>query len=245
MARVLRPWWWLLDYLYAGWRQLLSPFRRRCPDRFADGDPTRPAIVLLPGVYETWLFLEPIARRLNADGWRVFGVPELSLNRMPVPASADRVTTAFERLRADHGVTQCVLVAHSKGGLIGKYLMLAEHNPIAIIGMVAVAAPFSGSDYARYMLGPTLRAFAPQDKVLLSLSAQLLINSRIVSIFGEFDPHIPVGSSLEGALNVELPVAGHFRVLRNAAVLNAVADAVPHLLRCDPPGESRTERIAT
>jgi pimeloyl-ACP methyl ester carboxylesterase len=45
------------------------------------------------------------------------------------------------------------------------------------------------------------------------MSRELTINSRITSIYGPFDPHIPEGSVLPGATNIELPVAGHFRIL--------------------------------
>lgn len=260
MTALLRPWWWLLDYLYAAWRQLLSVFRQRCPAAYSSGDPSLPAIVLLPGVYETWLFLEPPAQRLNALGYRVFAVPELGLNRRAIPDSAALVTAVLAVLHRDHGVSQCIFLAHSKGGLIGKHAMLdaalppvagpalgpvagpvagrgavypasATIEPVEILGLVAIGTPFSGSLYARYMLSRTLRHFSPDDAVLLSLKAQEDINSRVVSIYPEFDPHIPGGSALVGALNVEVPVSGHFRTLREETVLTAVEHAVAGLRR--------------
>ena len=124
MKRVLRPWWWLLDYLYAGWRQLAAVFRREAPRSYAQGDPALSAIVLLPGVYETWLFLEPAAQRLNAAGHRVFAVPGLGINRRPIPDSAEIVRQRLAALATEHGIERCILLAHSKGGLIGKHLML-------------------------------------------------------------------------------------------------------------------------
>ena len=47
----------------------------------------------------------------------------------------------------------------------------------------------------------------------LQLAREETINSRITSIYGPFDPHIPEGSILPGATNIELPTAGHFRIL--------------------------------
>ena len=233
MRRALRPWWWLLDYVYAGWRQLLAIFRREAPRSYAQGDPERPAIVLLPGVYETWLFLEPAAQRLNNAGHKVFTVPALGINRRPIPESAEIVRQALAALSTEHGIEHCILLAHSKGGLIGKHLMLdaeaAGNHPVRVLGLVAVGTPFSGSIYARYTLSRTIRHFSPTDAVLLSLKKQKGLNDRVVSIYPEFDPHIPGGSALAGAVNIELPVSGHFRTLRSSAVLDAVDGAVSHL----------------
>lgn len=224
MRRLLRPFWWWLDYVYAGWQQARSLFRRHPPRRFLEGDTALPAIVLLPGVYETWLFLEPLAQRLNARGYRIVAVPELSFNRMPVLRSAEVVGAALGRLSAEHGITEFLLLAHSKGGLIGKKLLLSGHP--GLLGMVAVATPFSGSSYAQFLPSATLRAFSPHDEVLRELLTQQHVNEHIVSIYAEFDPHIPAKSAIEGGQNVELPINGHFLLLGNALLGAAVESAV-------------------
>lgn len=224
---------------------MVSLFRRRPPRGYEAGEPTRPAIVLLPGVYETWLFLEPAAQRLADGGYRVYTVPALGLNKRPVPQSARLVRTRLEELRREHGIGECVLVAHSKGGLIGKHVMLdgllpetgGAAEPLAprVLGMVAVGTPFAGSAYARFLLPRTLRQFSPRDAVLLSLQAQREANGRIVSIFARFDPHIPGGSALAGARNLRLPVSGHFRTLHNPLVLDAIEESVASLETGDGP----------
>lgn len=238
MNRWSHPWWWLLDYAYAGKRQVLSFIRRRSPESYRQGDPSLPAIVLLPGVYETWFFLDSAAQRLNNAGYRVYTVPGLGLNRHPLPESAQIVRQRLSELRQQDGVNECLLLAHSKGGLTGKLAMLdvllstepgTEADPCGearILGLVAIATPFAGSVYAKYLFPRTLRHFSPTDAVLLSLQAQQAINDRIVSIYPEFDPHIPAGSALAGATNVRLQVAGHFRTLREPVVLAAVDEAV-------------------
>ena len=247
------PWWRLLDYSHAAQVQALSVFRRSAPRDFAAGDPGLPAVVLLPGVYETWLFLEPAAEGLRRAGYRVFTVPALGFNHRSVPESAARVRRRLVELGQTHGVEQCLLLAHSKGGLIGKHLMLdadrakgvrlhrtdltrdggsplpAPAAGVEVLGMVAVATPFAGSPYARYLMSRTMRDFSPADGVLLALQEQAALNHKVVSIYPEFDPHIPGGSALAGAANIELPVSGHFRTLSDETVLAAVGHAVAQL----------------
>ena len=212
---------------------------RNAPTHLSQGDAARPAIVLLPGVFETWFFLEPLAQRLNSLGFRVFSVPELAFNRRPIRDSAVIVEEAIRQLQAVHGVDTFILLAHSKGGLIGKQLMLAAAataaphtpgstpapTPLNIVGMVAVSTPFSGSTYARFMPSRILRDFSPRDKVVLELLAQQYVNERIVSIYADFDPHIPNTSALVGARNVRLPIAGHFLPLADPDVADAVEQA--------------------
>lgn len=232
MRAMARAGWWAVDYLYAGWRQLVSVFRRRPPQTYAQGKSSHPVIVLLPGVYESWLFLEPAALRLNKAGWKVFSVPGLGFNTKSIPESAGLLADELARIKDGHGSPSCILVAHSKGGLIGKQAMLDSRlggDGLPILGMVAIATPFSGSDYARYMLTPSLRLFSPLDAVLISLQGETALNSKVVSIYPEFDPHIPAGSELPGAKNIELPFAGHFRTLRETVVLDAVEEAVTML----------------
>jgi pimeloyl-ACP methyl ester carboxylesterase len=93
--------------------------------------------------------------------------------------------------------------------------------------MVAIATPFSGSTRARYVPVRPIRPFIPGSDLLSSLAANLEINSRITSIYSETDQVIPNGSFLEGAANVTVPLVGHFRILSNPAVVDAVVAAMP------------------
>lgn len=117
-------------------------------------------------------------------------------------------------------------MAHSKGGLIGKHAMSASPHPERIAKMVAISTPFSGSVYARFAPIRSLRAFSPRNAGLLQLAANLAVNSRITSIYSSFDPHIPGGSQLQGAQNIKLETMGHFRLLNDPRLLEAVREQV-------------------
>lgn len=208
--------WWAQDYAYAGWRQLRGLLSRTGPDSYTRPAPARrPPVLLLPGVWETWRFLEPLARGLHAAGHPVHVVAPFGLNRGSVP---DMAELAAAHLR-DADLTGVVLVAHSKGGLIGKSLMGRADVRDRVLGMVAVNTPFAGSPYARLLPLRSIRAFLPDDEVLTALAAQRADHDRILSVATCYDPHIPGGSELPGARFVRLATPGHFRSLTDPELL--------------------------
>jgi alpha-beta hydrolase superfamily lysophospholipase len=190
------------------------------PSRFAEG--SRRPVMLLPGIYESWHYLRPIAESLNQRGHPVHVIPVLGLNRAPIPATAARVWGELVS-RELRGVA---LVAHSKGGLVGKHMMAIDDAEGRIDRLVAIASPFRGSALARIAPNPALRAFLPSDPVIAALQADRAVNARITSVYPRFDPHIPDGCALDGATNVEVPVVGHFRVLLHVKTTEAVIEAV-------------------
>jgi hypothetical protein len=210
--------WWIRDYAYAAAWQVRGAVSRTPADAFHSGD--RRPVVVIPGVYENWQFMLPVVRALHAAGHPVHVVTLLQRNRLDVPAAA--------RLVAEHIVAasldNAAIVAHSKGGLIGKYIMLALDPDRRIDRMIAVCTPFSGSRYARYLLIPTLRIFSPRNALTLQMAAEESINHRITSIYGVFDPHIPEGSVLPGATNLRLETAGHFRILGDEQTARTIVE---------------------
>jgi hypothetical protein len=203
------------DYAWAATRQVQHALRPNRP--LPTGPGGRAPVVLLPGVYEPWQFLAPLAGALAVAGHPLHVVPGLGYNRRPVTEGAELAADFLDDARLD-GV---VLVAHSKGGLVGKQVMLSPTGR-RVAGMVAVATPFRGSRWARYLVGRTLRAFSPADPVLLALAAERAVDARITAIYPEFDPHIPETGHLEGATNVELPLSGHFRPLGAPTLVDVV-----------------------
>lgn len=203
--------------MYAGWWQARAALDRRSAQEFRSGHAV--PIVIIPGVYETWRFMQPLVAALHSRGHPVHVLESLAHNRRPVVDAARTVTEFLE----GEGITDALIVAHSKGGLAGKAVLTGPAGD-RIRGMVAIAAPFGGSRYARLLPVRTLRAFAPNDPEIMGLSTHLDVNSRIVSIFAEFDPHIPEGSELRGALkNVRLDTGGHFRILAHPRVMAEIA----------------------
>lgn len=215
---VRRATWAALDWWYAITWQVRSLGPTTADDyRTGDGQP----VVVIPGVYETWHFMRPLMDALHDRGHPVHVLPVLRHNLRPVPVSARDVFAYLE----EHDLRNVLVLAHSKGGLIGKYAMTQLDDHGRIDRMVAVSTPFAGSGYARLAPVRHLRVFRAADPVLAGLARELDANARITSVYGVFDTLIPEGSELSGATNVRLPVGGHFRILGDARTRAAVLSA--------------------
>jgi len=208
----------LADYEYVLRHQLRANFDRDPPEALADEAGEGAPIVLLPGIYETWRFLHPLARRLHAAGHPVHVVTSLGHLGMSLAEAADQVE---HYLREQHlsGVT---IVAHSKGGLVARLLLGRPDASARIRRVVAIATPFSGSPLAVLVPFPAVRALRPGHPELVRLAGDGADVARVVSIWGWYDPHIPGGCALPGARNLRMPVGGHFRILGSPAVLALV-----------------------
>lgn len=209
---------WAADYLYVARRAGIWLHPQPTPEAYRRG--TLAPVVLVPGVWEPWSMMRPVGDRLSAEGHPVYAVDSLRLNTASIPDAA----SILLGLLSERDLREVVLVAHSKGGLIGK-LALSEDAERRIAHLVAVAAPFGGSVLARFVPLRSIRTLRPEDAVIARLAADGSLNHRITSIHPAFDPHIPGGSSLRGAVNIPVRAGGHFRVLNHPDVLDAVARA--------------------
>ena len=107
--------WWARDYAYAVGRQLRSAVSRVSPDEFLSG--TGRPVVVIPGIYEDWRFMLPLIEELHAAGHPVHVVTVLQRNRLAVPKAAALIADYLH----ERDLRDTMIVAHSKGGLIGKY----------------------------------------------------------------------------------------------------------------------------
>ncbi|MEO7586462.1 MAG: hypothetical protein ABIS84_00380 [Arachnia sp.] len=212
-----------LDLSHAARAQASSAWARL---RSHGGFPTGAAdcapipVVLLPGILERWNYMAPLGRYLAAHGHPVHVVDGLGWN---VATLAESVEVCLAVLR-ENDVHGAVLVAHSKGGLIGKAVLRDARLGDGALGLVAVATPFGGSTFGgplqrlRLVQHSPLGLFSPTNAELGALAREQDVNARIVSLAPAWDQMIPGGSHLDGATNVSLTGRGHFRPIQDATV---------------------------
>ncbi|MCU1481424.1 MAG: alpha/beta hydrolase [Subtercola sp.] len=239
MNRLQKAGYWMLDYAYTAADELRAAAdRRSAEERFAAASASGRPVVLIAGVFETWAVLRTVGAEAARIGHPVHVVEELGRNTETLEASARVIASYLE----SHDLRHVVLLAHSKGGLVGKYLMLRFDAERRIDGLVAINAPFSGSQWGRVMRAQSVRALGPSDRVVQFLQATHDVDSRIVSVYSTFDQNVWAGSRLEGARrNVRLNVAGHSRILGTKALVPLLPEAISWLP--PRPAVSRSENV--
>lgn len=206
-------WSWLRREDPAAWRTV--------PGRETAGIP----VLLLPGIYETWRMMRPVAQALRAAGHPVHVVRRVRLNSMSVAVQTGRVVRHLRDTPELAG--EFAIVAHSKGGLVGKSVLLVPGVGERVRVLVTIATPFSGSSLASlWVPGLGIRSLSPRAAAIRTLRAQVSANERIVALIPSWDPHIPDASAVEGGTNIRLRARGHFAPLGSPEVHRLVLGAV-------------------
>lgn len=184
-------------------------------------------VLILPGVFLKWAFLKPLADYLSLKGHPVYLVPKLGNNIGKIPSSALKVKEVIE----ENNLKNTIIIAHSKGGLIGKYL-LAHYKKLGIKGLIAIATPFSGSYIGRLVPHSAIKELTPESKIVRYLTEHKNVNRKIISIIPKYDNHVwhSEGSFLEGALdNIYVTILGHHKILYSEQVWKKITKAIAKL----------------
>ncbi len=110
----------------------------------------------LPGIWEDWRHLHVWAQELHDAGWDVHLLESLGDMTAPVPDLAGLVAEHLH-LQDLHDV---VLFAHSKGGLVGKAVMLGPEGD-RVRGLIACATPFNGAPITQLLPTSELSELSP------------------------------------------------------------------------------------
>jgi len=213
------------DWLRSAARHLwLSRWRTRgrTPADFrtvAQAGAVAPVVIGLPGIHEEWRALAVWARALKAQGWDVRLPTDLGRMTAPVSDLSARVEALLER----EDLHDVVLVAHSKGGLVGRAVMCGPQAG-RVRGMVAVATPFHGSPAARLVpVVPGFRELAPGSPTLRRLARDTSADARIIQVEAAWDQSVPA-EPLPGARRYAvLPVVGHESMMTHPRAARAIA----------------------
>ena len=209
-------------------------------------------VILIPGVLGRWGYMKSLGDRISRLGHPVYIVPELGYNISSIPFSAKMLRSLIARITGKFGhilprvskgaeaiqkvieeknLKNVILVAHSKGGLIGKYLLTHYNADHKVLGMIAIAAPFSGSELAKLIPHDAFKELRTDSEIVRDLERHRNANKKIVSIFPEYDTHVWAErkSFLEGAENIEVSgLGGHNALLSDKKIQNGEGSLTSH-----------------
>lgn len=224
-------------------------------------------VILIPGILGKWSFMKSLGDHISLQGHPVYIVPGLKYNLFNIPSSsgilraivnkefsqADKVhphitngAGTIENFIEKEDLRGVVLVAHSKGGLIGKYFLIHHNRKHKVLGMIAIATPFSGSAMAKLLPLEPIKELDVDSEIIHDIERHKAVNRKIVSVRPEYDNHVwaEKGSYLEGAHNIVVPVHGHHKVIFDKEVQKVVIDAIEKITK-ELDGESRVVSVTT
>lgn len=219
---------WAKDYLHAvGW-QLRMYFFRKAPSHYLEFvKENKVPVVLIPGVLSRWAVMKPLADKISLEGHPVYIVPKLGVNFKDIKTSASIVKEIID----ENKLKNIVILAHSKGGYIGKYLLKHFNEKGQIKKLISVGTPYSGTRLSHYLPHTRLREFSPESEMIKEISGYSDINHKIISINPSWDNLIwhENGAYLEGAKNINVKVAGHHIALNHSQVTEIILEELKKL----------------
>lgn len=205
---------WIEDYIHASIFYSKSFIYRESPKHYLGHIvDTKVPIILIPGINTKWQFLKIIADELSKIGHPIYIVRDLGYNRKSIHDSAKIVRNLIDKT----DLKNIIILAHSKGGLIGKEILIHFNNDERVIKVIAVATPFLGSDIGKIIPDKAVKELSPQSDIIIKQNNIFHVNEKIISIYGMYDNHVwPTENSiLQGAENIQIKVDGHHKILSN------------------------------
>jgi len=172
-----------------------------------------------------WL---PMSKQLTRAGISHYGI-DLEPPGAAIDDFAPQVHAAVERLRAESGGKQVVIVGHSMGGLVAR-AYLRKHGDAHIARVVTLGTPHHGTALAQFGPGGNAvqmrRGSAWLD--LLNASDADLQRELFCSIYSVHDNIIAPqdSSALPGARNVVFGAIGHVALGRHPEIMRCALDEI-------------------
>jgi pimeloyl-ACP methyl ester carboxylesterase len=217
---------WIIDYLYLIHGQTVGLLRHKAPKHYLGFvRENKSPVILIPGLLERWGFLKKLGDKISMEGYPVYIVPNLGYNLKDIPACAKIVRELIEKTN----IQNAVIVAHSKGGLIGKYLLIHLNDDQRVKRVISIATPYSGSSLIKFLPHKSFRELRTDSKIILDLESHKEVNKKIISIAPVFDNHIWEGSRLEGAKNIAVDEKGHHKIIYNKELEKIILSSLSQL----------------
>jgi triacylglycerol lipase len=218
--------YWIVDYWYLLIGKLLMTIYRKPPKRYLNYIVKgKKPIIIIQGKSNKWGFLKKLSDTISKLGYPVYVVNKLGANRFDIPTSAKIVKEIIDK----NNLKNVTLLGHSKGGIVGKYMLIHEDPDHRIDHLIAIAAPFSGSKIVyHFPRNKSLREFSPTSKIIQEISSNKKVDSKIISIMPEFDNHIwaDKGSHLDGATNYKIATKGHHKIVFDKNTIKKIIELI-------------------
>src|SRR5690606_19193206 len=193
---------------------------------------TKLPVVLVPGYAEpSWYFLYGIYNTLKKSGWNSIYPINLFPNITDITEQAKIVAARIEKAKREQQVNRVDYVAHSMGGLIGRYYIQDLRGAASINNYISVATPHYGT-YASWLgVGEAAVQMRPGSSFVSKLNTgnPLVPNVKYTSIWTKTDELvIPQKSAMLQGSRIMEPVkyTGHFLILWSPQSYKQIKDTL-------------------
>jgi triacylglycerol lipase len=219
--------YWIIDTYYFVYSKLLMLIFKNPPKSYLDSsDKSKKPIVLIPGNFNMWAYFKKITNCISKLKHPIYTVKELGWNIRSVRASAEIVREIIDK----NNLKNVILLGHSKGGIIGKYMLIHENKDNKISRLIAIATPFLGSDLADHAPIKSFQELSPKNRLIREINLNKKVNHKIISIMPEFDNNVFDNESrLPQAVNIKIPTKGHHRVLFDNKTVEKITELIKTL----------------
>jgi len=176
-------------------------------------------LILVQGYAEpSWYFMYGIYKNLKKNGWNNIYPINLFPNINDIREQARIIAKKIEQIKNEQGVSKIDYVAHSMGGLIGRYYIQELNGYKSIRNYISIATPHYGTYTAFAGLGEAAKQMRPKSDFLNKLNSGEIIKPGVnyTSIWTKFDEIvIPAESALLQGSNMkpDIKYVGHFFIL--------------------------------
>jgi len=207
---VIRDMWIILQNRWLGVFIATPPEGWSCGQR---GD-----VLMIHGYAGSWISMRFLGDACNKAGYRVHILTGLRANTMPLKRGVELA----EKYISEHKLNNLVVIGHSKGGLIGRYLMQSDLVGSKIRRLFMVATPNQGSWAAlgHYRAWEML----PISKTLGLLRESEDMRHKITNFYPKVDTLVVPNNNmiLPGVENVCIKEVGHANVLRSDELIGQI-----------------------
>lgn len=189
-------------------------------------------VVIVHGYSEpSWYLMYGIYRDLRKNDWQALYPVNLFPNITDIKEQAKIVAARIDQAKKEQGVNKVDYVAHSMGGLIGRYYIQEMRGANSIDHLVTISTPHYGTQVAWLGIGDAAKQMRPGSDFLSKLNAGNPIYGSIkyTSIWTKTDEIvIPAENALlrGSRLMPDVKYVGHLLILWSDETYRQIKEAL-------------------
>jgi pimeloyl-ACP methyl ester carboxylesterase len=204
---------------------LISKSLPTLPSLSLRGPGSKLPVLFIHGIFHNRSTFAWLKQRLYSKGFRQFKEVNLLTSIHPIPRLAEQVARETRLLIKKYNVPQVDIIAHSMGGVIGRYFVQLLGGDGLVRNLITLGTPHRGTEWSRYSIIPHIRELTPQSRTLELLNdCPPPKHTRAIAVSGDLDIVIRPKDCTwwDGVRNIHLSRVGHAGLLFSTRVLDII-----------------------